>query len=129
MVHQSLNFIRGNQSVNISEIRISGNNKTTLSYFQAEFDKQFENVSNISTLNNKLHLVTTKLQNSGLFDAVEVHLVINSEINSCYQTSIQINVKEKGIPFLKLQSYVTTDLGINSIGFELQAALRNPFGK
>jgi hypothetical protein len=36
-------------------------------------------------------------------------------------------VKEKGIPFLKMSSYVKTGSS-SDVGFEVQGALRNPAG-
>lgn len=86
----------------------------------------------ITDLQRRVRDVVNELRNFGLFEEVDAELVDISHENKSKtiptpRVKILIKVKEKGIPFLSMSSYVKTGAS-NAVGAELQAALRNPTG-
>ena len=133
--------------VNINKIEITGNNRTKPIYFENE-------LKNILLLNNSkdnkdkdkltLYLLHLELQKSisrlkeqGIFDSVNMNIDIkdihkdNITQKHTYNSIININIKEKSIPFLKLETYIKSHLSSTSsseVGMEVQGAIRNILG-
>ena len=133
--------------VNINKIEITGNNRTKPVYFENE-------LKNILLLNNSkdnkdkdkltLYLLHLELQKSisrlkeqGIFDSVNMNIDIkdihkdNLSQKHTYNSIININIKEKSIPFLKLETYIKSHLSSTSsseVGMEVQGAIRNILG-
>lgn len=108
--------------IKITAIVIKGNERTKDVYFQNEFS-DYSRCRNIGDLHQHLFSVTQNLQHSGLFEAVETNIRIGSTKNtanvaindgndsleqSAYTISVDVTVKEVGIPQLKMESYIQT---------------------
>lgn len=114
------------KKVVIDEITVAGNSRTSLSFFKAELN-EFNQSKTLHESSIALEKFTDRLLNLDMFEAVDTNLHITSEANEIYHSGLIINVKEKDIPTLNMQSYIKSGLG-SEIGFELQGALRNPLG-
>jgi Surface antigen variable number repeat len=114
--------------IEISKIEIQGNERTRESYFQHAFSGSAR-CQNINELHEHLSSVTRHLRDSGLFEGVEANIRICDNANqethkhsnrnksgSSYNIAVDINVKEVGIPQLKMESYIQTGLRSFSIG-------------
>lgn len=70
-------------------------------------------------VHEKLQKVYSNVLASGLFEIVEIDYKLNSfdTKNDVYHTSVHVKVKEKGIPYLKMESYVQSNAaaGIQSL--------------
>lgn len=113
--------------VNVKSISVAGNERTNLSFFDAELDSIKEPNLTAEQLSERLSRVTDKLLSMDMFEAVDLNLQINSQSHGIYDSELKVNVKEKGIPFLKVATYLKAGSG-SEVGFELQSALRNPTG-
>jgi hypothetical protein len=104
-----------NFPIRISFIKVKGNERTKETYFQNEFSES-AHCRNINELHQHLSAVTQQLQQSGLFEGVETNININSSANKKditsklpeYDITINVLVKEVGIPQLKMESYLQT---------------------
>lgn len=115
--------------VEVKEIVVTGNDRTKLSFFDAEFSKSVADSKNLGELYVNMSRTTNGLLESNLFDVVDTNISIDSFTTkgNKYSSVLKVHVKEKGIPTLKLQTYVTAG-GSSNAGVELQGALRNPTG-
>ncbi len=133
----------------VDKIYVKGNCRTKLSFLETEFrevlDQKITDGKNSSETNHRLAQIVGRLRDQGNFDAVHLNLVLNSALSDQSTTTdylnahIELELKEKSIPFLKLESYIKTK-GSNGVaavtgssigsdvGIEVQAALRNPLG-
>lgn len=106
-------------------IVVSGNERMKLQYFRNELKELDGFRGNAAYLKEQIAVAQSKLSSAGLFDEVEVQ-VLPLDKND---VRMEVKVKEKGIPFLKIESNVKTNNGLsNDVGFEVQGALRSPFG-
>ena len=143
------NELGPHEHVHVANVDIQGHTRTKESFFAAEFDG-IEKCQNVETLYTHLGEVSSRLQRSGIFEGLETNIrVLNDEQRTTaageriHNIAIDVNVKEVGIPFLKMESYVRAGSGGASsssgsgsssfapkgdIGGQLQGALRNPLG-
>ena len=117
------------QPIIVKKVSISGNNRTKLSFFDNEISDTL-NVSSIDQLRSSLDRLHGNLMSKGLFDTVDINVDEIKKNNDSNSIPIEINVKvtEKGIPFLKMESFVRQHNGSNNVGCEIQGALRSPLG-
>ncbi len=113
--------------VEVSGVVISGNDRTKLSFFDAELSGAINSAQNLQELHINLLKTTDRLLQKNLFDVVDTNIDIHSLSGNKYTATVKLNVKEKGVPFLKAQSYVKTG-NSTDVGFELEGALRSPTG-
>lgn len=126
-IHDNLTKMQSNSQVIVKAITIAGNERTNLSFFDAELENIKEPNLTAQQLSERLSRTTDKLLSMDLFEAVDLNLQIVSQSHGSFDSELKVNVKEKGIPFLKVASYLKAGSG-SEIGFELQSALRNPTG-
>jgi outer membrane protein assembly factor BamA len=98
-----------------------------LSFFDAEFNDLKKSGVTLQETVNGLHEKTQQLLSTDMFEAVDTNLVIISQQNGKILADVNVNVKEKGIPFLNVASYVKAGASAEA-GFEVRGALRNPIG-
>ena len=111
--------------VHVRSISVSGNARMKLQYFQNELKELDRFRGNPSKLREQISIAQSRLTSTGLFDEVEIKVV---PLDS-YDVQMEVMVKEKGIPFLKIESNVKANSGLsNDVGFEVQGALRSPLG-
>eukprot|EP01041_Mallomonas_annulata_P000862 gene862-1683_t len=111
----------------IESIKINGNNRTRKDYIESELSECL-NSTHIKQLHSNLSQATARLRSLGVYDYVDIDLEIISSDQKQYKTNLTINIKEKGIPFLKMDTFVRKGAIISDIGGELQGSLRNPLG-
>jgi outer membrane protein assembly factor BamA len=115
----------------INRITISGPSRRTQ---DAYFERQLESVLHqrlpLQLLDAELRKVYTNLISSGNFEVVNMKLEVDKDSGGPYNSHLHIFVKEKGMPFLKLESFVQSSgkAAGNDVGLAAQGALRNPFG-
>jgi len=129
-----------NSQIEVSKIVVVGNDRTKLDYFQHELNNQLHSVYSTRTapnsfrlpfsiLHSNLNTFTNRLISTDLFEACDTNIQIDTfkaEENK-YEATVKITVREKGIPFLRTQSYVRAGKE-SEIGAEFTGALRNPLG-
>lgn len=111
--------------IKVSAILIKGNGRTKEVYFQNEFSDSVH-CQNVGELHEHLSFVTQNLQQSGLFEAVQTNIKVGSRTSggghvnsyggiaggptesSAYDITVDVTVKEVGIPQLKMESYIQT---------------------
>lgn len=119
----------------IDVISVSGNHRTQSLFFKKEMHRIKHKMS-INALKKELGVVHQRILDMDIFDSVEIR--IEPSINKADKSlsvradkelsySVLVDVKEKGIPYLKMSSYVKAGLTAE-VGFELSGALRNPLG-
>lgn len=82
----------------------------------------------LTELDKKLRQVYKNLEHSGLYDLVDMNLQVTPpSSNDLFGGNIAIFIKEKGVPVLKMESFVQTGKS-NEVGVEMAGTLRNPFG-
>lgn len=120
--------------VRITDVSVAGNKRLQLSYFSAELkDVISGEPCTLGELTSKLHGCTQTMLSSNIFEIVDANLDIHSRDSRNglpeFQAQLQLNVEEKGIPFLKMSSYVkSSSASASDVGFEVQGALRSPLG-
>ena len=139
--------------ISITGIQVHGHIRTKESFFETEF-AGIHRCRNIEDLYNHLSEVNNRLESLGIFEGIETNIRIVDDITSksqrkeprrpasgIYPIAIDVIVKEVGVPFLKLESYVRSGGGSSSsgatsssfsskgdIGCQIQGALRNSLG-
>ena len=142
--------------ISITGVQVHGHVRTKESFFETEF-AGIHRCRNIQDLYNHLSEVNDRLESLGIFEGIETNIRIVDDINSTssssqrkqprrpasgsYPIAIDVIVKEVGVPFLKLESYVRSGGGSSSsgatsssfsskgdIGCQIQGALRNSLG-
>lgn len=116
--------------IHINMIDISGNKRTKLDFFNIEM-QNIKRSMKYHDLKNELEQVRCRLLSMNMFDKVDIdiHEVKNTNNNhNMNKVNVMIDVVEKGIPFIKMSSYIKSGTGPDQIGFEVQGALRNPLG-
>lgn len=106
----------------VRKVSIKGNNRTKLSFFDNEINDTL-NVSSIDELSRSLDILHNNLVSKGLFDSIDINVEeIKKNSNDSDTTPIEINIKviEKGIPFLKMESFVKQQNGSSNVGCEIQ---------
>lgn len=116
-----------NASVDVKGIEVSGNNRTRLGYFAAELAPPINESKTLKELYANLYKATDRMLARNIFDNVDTNVEIDSLSKDRYTATIKVDVQEKGVPFMKMSSYVSQGRS-SDVGFELQGALRNPFG-
>jgi outer membrane protein assembly factor BamA len=111
----------------IVEFTVAGNDRTQLSFFDAELQDVNRTGMTLPQVVERLGEATQRLLSMNLFDAIDSHLHVVSKDPEGLKVQLKLNVKEKGIPFLKMSSYLKAGVG-SEVGFELQGALRSPLG-
>jgi outer membrane protein assembly factor BamA len=119
--------------VKIEKTIVIGNNRTRLSFFEAELKEVISKKLTIPLLKAELDKVVSRLQSRGLFEYANLDLVLkevltDSNSNDNFLADIKITIKEKGIPFIKAETYVKSKTSGSEVGCEVQGALRNIFG-
>ena len=117
--------------VKIEKALVRGNNRTRTSFFESEVDALLSQSLPLEKLSHELQGLSASLQSRGIFEAVNVDLVlkdVNQDSNN-FVADIHIDVIEKGIPSIKVETYVRSrSTSSNEIGCAAQGILRNPFG-
>lgn len=113
--------------VKVTKITVAGNDRTTLSFFSSELDGIKAEGMTLGELAKTMSKKTEKLLSMDMFDAVDTNLELGTDIHGKLTGELKLNVKEKGIPVLKVATYLKAGNG-SEVGFELQGALRNPVG-
>ena len=113
--------------IKVTKITVAGNDRTALSFFDSELEEIKADNLSIKDMAKLMSKKTEKLLSMDMFEAVDTNLEIATGINGKYTGELKLNVKEKGIPFLKVATYLKAGTG-SEVGFEIQSALRNPVG-
>ena len=142
--------------ISITGVQVHGHIRTKETFFETEF-AGIHRCRNIEDLYNHLSEVNDRLQSLGIFEGIETNIRIVDDINGTpsssqrkqprrpasgtYPIAIDVIVKEVGVPFLKMESYVRSGGGSSSsgatsssfsskgdIGCQIQGALRNSLG-
>eukprot|EP01039_Chlorochromonas_danica_P005207 gene5207-5738_t len=115
--------------VDLQEIAIVGNKRTKTSFFAHELSDcgLKGRGGTMSEMDSTVSSVATRLNAANLFDEVNAELNLHSMEEGRIKARLVISVKEKGIPYLNAQSYVTGG-DKSDVGCEIQGALRSPFG-
>ena len=116
-----------NGSINISSFNLSGNNRTKESFVKSEFLEVLES-TNLKDLYANATRAAANLKSIGAFDYCDIDLATTPAKEGAYDVRINVNIKEKQIPFLKLETYLRRGALVSDIGCEALGALRNPFG-
>jgi outer membrane protein assembly factor BamA len=119
--------MQANAEVTLKKVTVAGNSRTSLSFFDAEFNDLKKSGVTLQETVNGLHQKTQQLLSTDMFEAVDTNLVVLSQENGKVVADVNVNVKEKGIPFLNVASYVKAGASAEA-GFEVRGALRNPIG-
>ena len=119
--------MRVDSEVRLTKITVSGNDRTSLSFFDAELKDISTKNCTLQELAQSFAMKTNKLLSMDMFEAVDTNIEIGQPKHGKFDATVRINVKEKGIPFLKVASYVKAG-ATAEVGCELQSALRNPIG-
>ena len=110
------------------------------SFFLKELEAvDASNFESIEELGSKVGAALDALQETGLFDKVDGSLVVPPIYNMHGQeiggdirnVEVHLKVKEKGIPFVEMGTYVQSKSGTAKAAeesFKLDGALRSPFG-
>lgn len=117
--------------VEVNSVVVSGNQRTKVQYFEKEMREAVNGKEDFIDLYRSLRRSIGEMQQQEIFEAI--HVSINAQVDEgkeLCKADIKVNVKEKGIPFLKAESSVRTSAATSSasLNAELQAALRNPVG-
>lgn len=104
-------------------LKIVGNEKTKRKFIESEFKESLES-GTIKELHKNLVEATSRLKTLGVYSFVDTELIILDENTA----EITINLKEKGIPTLKVESNLRKGTVVNDIHGEIKGALRNPIG-
>lgn len=119
--------MRADSDVRLTKITVCGNDRTSLSFFDAELKDINTKDCTLQELAQSFAKKTNKLLSMDMFEAVDTNIEIGQPKHGKFDATVRINVKEKGIPFLKVASYVKAG-ATAEVGCELQSALRNPIG-
>ena len=116
--------------VETTSISVSGSSRTQQSFFNKELSEAAE-AKTIDAMHSALQRAVDRLKGYGIFDAVHAEISVDDSdlAHNKYRADVRVQVKEKRVATLKLESYVkagTTAVG--DVGMEAQGALRNPFG-
>lgn len=113
--------------VDVKKITVAGNDRTSLSFFSAELGDLSTKGITIAQAANKISQKAEKLLSTDIFDAVDANLVVSPGENGGWDGELRLNVKEKQIPTLSVNTYMISG-GTSEIGCEIQTSLRNPIG-
>lgn len=121
--------------VDVGKVYVKGNERTKTYFFESELKTVLNQKLPLEKLKSELNTITQRLESSGLFDSVNIDLIVHKVANNApeFDADLHVSVREKGIPFLKVESYVKSrTAGGNTpgseIGGEIQGCLRNPLG-
>lgn len=130
-----MEFLDQRVPVDVGKAIIQGNERTKNYYFESELKTVLNQKLPLEKLKIELNTITNRLENTGMFESVNINLVINKfeSSTSYFDADVVISVREKGIPFLKVESYVKSHAAGSSapgseVGAEIQGCLRNPLG-
>eukprot|EP01036_Dinobryon_divergens_P026227 gene26227-34848_t len=96
--------------IKLSSISITGNGRTRLQFFQSELGEELSSCKDLGNLHAKVTEVTERLLGRNMFDAVESEIRLDSISNGVYDTSVVLNVKEKGYLQLQGSTYLKTGM-------------------
>lgn len=116
-----------NSKVNIAKITVAGNDRTALSFFDCELQEIKAKGQTLGEIAKLMSAKTERLLSLDMFEAVDTNLVLTTDIHGTPVGELKLNVKEKGVTFFKAETFVKSET-TSEVGFELQAALRNPMG-
>jgi len=122
-----MSLLLKNLPVSVEEVAISGNKRTKKSYIEAELLESI-NSKTVQELHSNLEIVAARLQLLGVYDSVDINLEVVNSTPERYATKVKVQLKEKGIPFCKMETFLRKGTVIKDIGCELQSAIRNPYG-
>lgn len=114
--------------IRITSVTVAGNERTKLSFFDSELQGISSNPVKLSDLAGILTERTQRLTSLNIFEKVDTNLVIgDQDSHGKFNAELKLSVKEKGVGFLSVESYVKTGAS-SDIGAEVKGALRNPLG-
>lgn len=90
-----------NPSITISSFEVSGNQKTQIGLFENEFAKSCKS-SNFRELANQLTVAVRRMEEMDIFKSVDAQVKILSEEKDHSIIAVNIVVKEKNMPSLKV---------------------------
>lgn len=116
--------------VSIKSISIAGNTRTKQVFFERELS-DVNSAQTINQLHSRLETSVERMKSYGIFDAVHANIDIVSAdvLGNKYEALLEVHVKEKNIPQLKIETYVKSGKqGSGEYGVEIQGLVRNPLG-
>lgn len=132
-------YMDPNLPVNILRVEIVGNKRIRNSFFSSKFrelaNRNATTTSTLADITAAIPQFHQSLKHAGLFEAVSINFKIQSLKqqptdnlqNPTYDAILVVEVEEKAIPRLQVKSSFESG-GRKSIGCEIEAALRSPFG-
>jgi len=116
-----------NSEIKLEKITVAGNDRTALSFFDSELQEIKAKGLTLGEMAKLMSAKTERLLSLDMFEAVDTNLVLSTDIHGAPIGELKLNVKEKGITYFKAETFVKSET-TSEVGFELQAALRNPIG-
>ena len=116
--------------VETNSVSVTGNQRTQQGFFAKELSEVTE-TKTIDAMHSALQRAVDRLKGYGIFDAVHAEIAVNDTdlAHNKYRVDVRVQVKEKRVATLKLESYVKAgSTAVGDVGIEAQGALRNPFG-
>lgn len=115
----------------VDRITISSSSRRTQdAYFEREFGRVLGRSLSLAALDAELKQAYTNLIASGNFEVVDMKVDVDRAGSGPLTSHLHLFVKEKGVPYLKLESFVQSSgkASGSDVGLAIQGALRNPFG-
>eukprot|EP01032_Pedospumella_encystans_P023841 gene23841-26977_t len=116
-----------NSKIKLEKITVAGNDRTALSFFDSELQEIKAKGLTLGEMAKLMSAKTERLLSLDMFEAVDTNLVLSTDIHGAPVGELKLNVKEKGVTYFKAETFVKSET-TSEVGFELQAALRNPIG-
>jgi outer membrane protein assembly factor BamA len=120
--------------IDIPSINIHGNSRTSLSFFENELYR-VKQCKTLNELHHEMHVVTQRFQSLDLFDYVDASIKVLPQHQISFagagggaKVIVDIDLKEKKVPMLKLETYVKNSSSGSDVGCEAQGIFRNSLG-
>ena len=128
-----MNRIDPSIKVVVDKAYITGCDRTKTSYIESELKPILYQNLPLYQFKNELDCSISRLQSSGHYQYIHADLNIKKfdDDDNNFHSDININLKEKSVPYLKFETYVKakSSSGVsNEVGCEIVGALRNPLG-
>jgi hypothetical protein len=117
----------------VTRVELVGCERTNEGFFTNEVEGIVKNSRNVHELAHNLEAARARMHRMNIFESLNAKMHVGPAARGSkggkQDVSITFEVKEKGIPFLNMQTFVKAGSTAGSdVGFELQGALRNTTG-
>lgn len=116
-------------AVRISKVVVNGNKRCRNDYFYAELLDVINKSLKLPDFSREVQLSENRMRNSGIFESVKAEIQVEKVENNEAEAIMNLNVVERKIPSIKLESFVQGGGNrASGVGGEIQGSLRSPFG-